>query len=254
MESFQATIIRFESLTSTNTEAATRAAQGATQGLCIVAREQTRGRGRLQRTWVSPAGAGLYFSLLLRPRVDAGVWSLLPLMAALAVADTLDEAFELKVDVKWPNDILVHGRKLCGILVETIETNLGRAVILGIGINLTTAAFPPDLDRIATSLQEATGVSPDADALLQSLLGTLSNRYELWQTAGGADAIRDEWQKHSSYAQGKRVRVVNGSEIVEGTTRGLESDGALRVETDAGEIKVMRAGDVTSVRSQNRLR
>jgi BirA family biotin operon repressor/biotin-[acetyl-CoA-carboxylase] ligase len=256
MKTFQPKILRFDSLPSTNTESAKRAMQGTDEGLCIVAREQTAGRGRLQRQWVSPAGAGLYFSIVLRPRIDASLWSLIPLMAALAVHDALRQACEVETDIKWPNDILFAERKLCGILAETIETNTGRAAIVGIGINLTAEAFPFALREAATSLEAATGKTPEAEAVLQSLVCALACRYEILQSSSGAEETIREWTSRSSYANGKTVRVSNGSETFAGLTRGLESDGALRVETDAGEIRIVRAGDVISVRPelQNRER
>src|SRR6266851_2526497 len=152
METLEPKILRFDSLPSTNTEAARQAMQGAKEGLCIVAREQTAGRGRLQRQWVSPAGAGLYFSIVLRPRIDASLWSLIPLMAALAVHDALMQACKVETDIKWPNDILFAEKKLCGILAETIDTDGGRAAIVGIGINLTAEAFPAALREVAISV------------------------------------------------------------------------------------------------------
>ena len=248
MKLFQPKILRFDSLPSTNTEAARQAQQGAQEGLCIVAHEQTAGRGRLQRQWVSPAGAGLYFSIVLRPRIDASLWPLIPLMTALAVPDALLEACEVETDIKWPNDILFADRKLCGILAETIETETGRAAIVGIGINLTKEAFPVELREAATSVEAATGRAPDTEAILQSLVCALARRYEVFQTADGPEEIIREWSRRSTYANGKTVRVSNGSETFAGVTRGLESDGALRVETDAGEIRIVRAGDVTIVR------
>ena len=249
MKTLPPKILRFDSLPSTNTEAAKQAMQGADEGLCVVAREQTAGRGRLQRQWVSPAGAGLYFSIVLRPRIDASLWSLIPLMAALAVHDTLMQACEVETDIKWPNDILFAERKLCGILAETIETDSGRAAIVGIGINLRTKAFPFELYE-ATSLEGVTGKAPEAEAVLQSLVCALACRYEILQSSAGAEETIREWSSRSSYANGKTVRVSNGSETFAGLTRGLESDGALRVETDAGEIRVVRAGDVTSIRPE----
>ncbi len=121
-------ILRFDSLPSTNTEAARRAIEGAAEGVCVVASEQTAGRGRLQRQWVSPKDAGLYFSIILRPQFEQSLWPLLTLMAAVAVHDALLEACDLETDIKWPNDILVNEKKLCGILAETVETSRGRAV------------------------------------------------------------------------------------------------------------------------------
>ena len=244
------TILRFDSLPSTNTEAARQAVRGAPEGLCIVAREQTRGRGRAGRVWVSPADAGLYFSIVLRPtRLAARSWPLITLMSALAVRDALVEAFEIETDIKWPNDIMADERKLCGILAETVETETGRAVIVGIGINLDDRAFPPELKGIATSITTLIGRSADAERLLQSLICAIERRYETLQAAGGeAETIR-EWSQHSSYAQGRHVRVALAEEIFEGLTRGLEPDGALRVETEQGEIRIIRAGDIINLRA-----
>ena len=247
-------ILRFDSLPSTNTEVARQAAQGAPEGLCVIAREQTRGRGRQQRTWVSPADAGLYFSILLRPAgLDVRAWPLLTMMAALAVRDALLETCELETDIKWPNDITTsEGSKLCGILAETIETESGRAVVLGIGINLDDRAFPTELEGIAASVMSATGRRPDAEQLLKSLVNAIARRYETLRAAGGAPETIREWSGHSSYAEGRRVRVALATETFDGWTRGLEPDGALRVETDQGEIRIVRAGDVTSLRKSTK--
>jgi BirA family biotin operon repressor/biotin-[acetyl-CoA-carboxylase] ligase len=245
------TILRFDSLPSTNTEAARQATAGAPEGLCIVAREQTAGRGRQARIWVSPPDAGLYFSIVLRPRLAPAHWPVITLAAALAVRDALAEACALTPDIKWPNDLLADGRKLCGILAEVVETERGRACIVGIGINLTAHAYPPELQAHATSVAAATGITPDREALLAALLRHLALTYAQLHAADGAAEIMRAWSLASSYATGKRVRVETGAETFTGTTRGLEPDGALRVETDAGEIKIVRAGDVHAVRSIN---
>jgi BirA family transcriptional regulator, biotin operon repressor / biotin---[acetyl-CoA-carboxylase] ligase len=249
MNSLQPRVLRFASLASTNTEAARHAAQGAEEGLCVVAGEQTAGRGRLQRQWISPAGAGLYFSIVLRPSMSTSLWSLLPLLAALAVHDALAESCALETDIKWPNDILIGERKLCGILAETFETDTGRAVVVGIGINLTSDAFPVALRDVAISIDEAIGKKPAVEAVLQSLIRALARRYQAFQAADGPQQVIREWLNRSSYASGKTVSVTNGDDTFTGVTRGLESDGGLRVEIDDGEIRVVRAGDVTSVRS-----
>jgi len=247
---FEPMILRFASLPSTNTEAARQAASGAREGLCIVAREQTAGRGRQQRVWLSPAGAGLYLSILLRPRLPLPEWPLITLMSSLAVADALREACALVVDIKWPNDIYARGRKLCGILAETVETAAGRACVVGIGINLNDRAFPPEIQEIATSI-EALGAPPDAELILPSLVRAIERRYRALHEAEGAQAMLIEWTARSSYAAGRRVRVHLGDETLDGITRGLEADGALRVETDAGEIRIIRAGDVAALRARS---
>ncbi|MDQ3172706.1 MAG: biotin--[acetyl-CoA-carboxylase] ligase [Acidobacteriota bacterium] len=242
-------ILRFDSLPSTNLEAAQRAIEGAAEGLCVVASEQTAGRGRLQRQWISPKGSGLYFSIVLRPRIHQSSWPLITLAAALAVHDALLETYLLKTDIKWPNDILSNNRKLCGILAETVDTTEGRALVLGIGVNLTSSAFPPEVHQIATSVQLETGKVPNLEIILRNLMIALQRRYEMLQSVCGGEEILREWSVRSSYASGKRIRVANGQEVLEGTTRGLESDGALRVETDEGEIRIVRAGDVTELRT-----
>jgi BirA family transcriptional regulator, biotin operon repressor / biotin---[acetyl-CoA-carboxylase] ligase len=241
-------ILRFDSLPSTNLEAARRAVAGAPEGLCVVAREQTAGRGRQERHWVSPKDAGLYFSIILRPRIEQSGWPFLTLMTAVVVHDALLDACSLETDIKWPNDILVNGKKLCGILAETVETSFGRAVVVGIGINLTSKSYSPDLNGIATSVEAATGKSPEVEAVLEVLVRVLMTHYQLLQHRGGPETIIGEWSARSSYAEGRRIRVSESKENFSGITRGLEPDGALRVETDDGEIRIVRAGDVTGVR------
>jgi BirA family biotin operon repressor/biotin-[acetyl-CoA-carboxylase] ligase len=248
---FQPTVLYFDSLPSTNTEAARQAAAGAAEGLCVVAREQTAGRGRRARAWVSPRDAGLYFSVVLRPRLEASRWSLITLMAAVAARDALEEACALCADIKWSNDLLARGRKVCGILAEAMETPRGRACVLGVGINLTESAFPPELAERATSVEAETRARPDREALLAALVRQLARRYAELHEPGGAEATVRAWSAASSYAAGKRVRVALGDgETIEGTTRGLETDGALRVETEDRGIMIVRAGDVIAVRSE----
>ncbi len=248
MSLLQSKILRFDSIDSTNLEAIRQARAGAPEGLSVVAREQTAGRGRLDRSWHSQKDAGLYFSIVLRPTLEMNLWPLLPLMAALAVSDALMKACGLPTDIKWPNDILANDRKLCGILAETIETVNGSAAIAGIGINLTNEAVLKDLRSTATSIEEITDGKPDAEEVLTELLKAIAERYEVLQSAGGAEHTLREWCANSSFAFDRQVRVSLGSDSFIGTTRGLESDGALRVESADGKIKIVRAGDVTAIR------
>lgn len=242
-------VLRFESLPSTNTELARLASEGAEEGLSIVADEQTAGRGRLQRTWSSPKGAGLYFSILLRPTIPQNQWPLITFAAALAAADALHEASDIQADIKWPNDLLSGERKICGVLAETIETPAGRAVIVGIGINLTQNAFPAELSNVATSVTAATGRPPEREMILAALLRALTRWYSLLHEPAGPEKIVAAWTNRSSYASDKLVQVNNGNEVWQGLTSGLEPDGALRLKTPTGEMKLVRAGDVCSVRS-----
>lgn len=224
------------------------ASEGAAEGLAIVADEQTAGRGRLQRAWSSPKGAGLYFSILLRPTIPISDWPLITFMAALAVGDALNEAAGVVTDIKWPNDLLSGERKICGILAEALETPVGRAVVVGIGINLTEKAFPEELKLQATSVSEVTGQQPERETILAALLRALSRWYSLLNERGGVEKIVAAWSSRSSYANGKLVQVSNGDEVWQGTTCGVEHDGALRLNTSNGEMKLVRAGDVYSLR------
>lgn len=239
-------ILRYESLPSTNTEVARLAQQGAEEGLTIVADEQTAGRGRLQRSWSSPKGAGLYCSVLLRPALAPKRLPLLTFVAALAAGDALLEASDVNTDIKWPNDLLAGERKICGILAEGIETPAGRAVVLGIGINLTDDAFPHEIANVATSVARE-GTGHEREPILAALLQALARWYALLHEPEGAEKIVAAWASRSSYANGKLVQVTNGDEVVQGVTRGVENDGALRLETRGG-LQLIRAGDVTSVR------
>jgi BirA family biotin operon repressor/biotin-[acetyl-CoA-carboxylase] ligase len=242
-------ILRFDALASTNDTALDHAQCGAAEGLCVAAREQTAGRGRQQREWSSPPGAGLYLSVVLRPRLEANHWPLITFAAALAVRDALRETCGLTADIKWPNDLHAGGRKLCGILAETCDTPQGRACVLGVGVNLLARDWPPELREIATSVEDETGKPPDAEAFLAALLRALQARYAALGDAGGAAQTIADWAAASSYAYNRRVRVNSGGEVFDGTTRGLEPDGALRVELVNGAIEIVRAGDVTALRS-----
>jgi BirA family transcriptional regulator, biotin operon repressor / biotin---[acetyl-CoA-carboxylase] ligase len=250
MKSLKPKILRFESLPSTNTELARHASEGAGEGLSIVADEQTAGRGRLQRAWSSPKGAGLYFSILLQPTIPQEQWPLITFMAALAVGDALSEGAGVNTDIKWPNDLLSGERKICGILAESVETPTGRAVIVGIGINLTAEAYPAEIAEIAISVAEASGRRPERETLLAALLRGLARWYSLLHEVDGVERIVAAWSSRSSFASGKAVQVANGNEVWQGITRGVERDGALRLETTDG-MKIVRAGDV-SLRSATR--
>ena len=242
------TILRFDTIDSTNTEALNQARRGADEGLCIVARRQTAGRGRHGRVWISDADAGLYFSIVLRPKIETRILPLITLLAAVAVHDTLEETFNLECDIKWANDIHVREKKICGILAETADTSKGLAVVVGIGINLKSSNFPPEISNIATSIEAETGQKINSEELLEALTRFLNYHYEILHEAGGAQEIRQAWTRRSSYAAGKKVRVLMENETISGTTDGIEENGALRVRTGTGETRIIQAGDVEKLR------
>lgn len=243
------TIFRFDRIESTNAEALRQAKQGADEGLCIVARQQTAGRGRHGRIWISPRDAGLYFSIVLRPKIESRFLPLLTLMSAVAVYDSLAALYNLKPDIKWANDVLINEKKICGILAEMTETMKGIAVVAGIGINLQSSNFPSEIRNSATSIEEEIQQMPDAEQLLENLTEQLAIYYQILKNENGAERIRDEWTKKSSYSSGKRIKVRLENETLEGTTRGIEESGALRIETAKGEIKIIHAGDVERLRT-----
>ncbi|MDQ3799519.1 MAG: biotin--[acetyl-CoA-carboxylase] ligase, partial [Acidobacteriota bacterium] len=225
------------------------------EGLCIVARRQTAGRGRHGRVWISEPDAGLYFSVVLRPaKIEMRFLPLITLMAAVAVHDTLEETYRLGCDIKWANDIHVRDKKICGILAETAETPKGLAVVVGIGINLRSSNFPPEIADIATSIEAETGQKINSEELLEILARFLNYHYEILldeKAGGGAQRIRQEWTRRSSYAAGKKVRVLLENETITGTTDGIEENGALRVRIDeTGETRIVQAGDVERLRRE----
>lgn len=243
------TILRFDSIDSTNNEAIKQARSGAEEGLCVFARQQTAGRGRHGRTWISEKDSGLYFSLVLRPKVESKFLPLITLMTAIAVHDALETLYEIDCDIKWVNDIHVAGKKICGILAETVETVKGLAVVVGIGINLKSPNFPSELSETATSIEAETKKTPDAEILLRNLTRFLSYFCDVLYGASGAENVRQEWIRRSSYAYDKRVRARLESEIIEGKTCGIEENGALRIELESGEIRAVHAGDIEQLRA-----
>lgn len=241
------TILRFDTIDSTNTEALKQARAGADEGLCIVARQQTAGRGRHGRTWISEKDAGLYFSFVLRPKLETRFLPLITFTAGVSVHDTL-AGLGLKPDIKWVNDILVNGKKISGILAETADSDGGLAVVVGIGINLKPSNFPPEIAETATSIETETGSFINRDELIESLTRSIDHYYNVLHNEAGPETIVREWRRRSTYFSGKRVRVVLENEAITGTTDGLEENGALRIKT-AGGNRIVQAGDVETLRN-----
>jgi len=240
-----------ETATSTNAVAADRARAGAEEGLVVVAEHQTAGRGRLDRSWETPARSSLTFSLLVRPTAPPADWPWLPLLTGYTVAKTL-RAEGYDAGVKWPNDVLIGDRKLVGILVERVETPTGPAAVLGVGLNvsLTEAELPvPTATSLALESGGPSGEGPDRTHLLVELLRSLREAYDVWQ-AGGADATD---RLRSSYAAacvtvGREVRVdLPGGQVLRGRASGIDDAGRLVVSGADGD-SVVGAGDVVHVR------
>ena len=236
---------------STNDELRGRAEVGAPEGLVLVAETQTRGRGRLGRTWVSPAGKNLAMSVLLRPRLPAEHSFRLTLLAGVAVAETLAQGYGLEPRIKWPNDVLVRGRKLCGILAE-MKTTGGALdyLVLGIGVNLNLRPedLPEELRTIATSVSAELGRPVAREEFARNLLEAIEARY-LSLEAGHWPEVLAAWHRWAAI-QGQEVTVETGSGLIQGLVRGVDEDGALRVvdRRTQAECRIL-AGDVQYVRA-----
>ncbi|HKE04465.1 MAG TPA: biotin--[acetyl-CoA-carboxylase] ligase [Blastocatellia bacterium] len=241
------TIHHFTSLDSTNDHLKSMTA--APEFTCVVADEQTAGRGRRARALHSPPGAGLYLSVLLLPRTDSSsMIPLISLLAAIAVAETLIERGVANIDIKWPNDVMVNDRKVSGILAEAVsEGSEPLRLILGVGVNLNHQSFPPELSETATSIAIETGEKVVVEEFRDQLLEKIARWYEHWRR-GESTLIVDRWQRLSTYARGQRVIVTLDDEKIVGVTGGLTETGALRLVVDGGEVKTILAGEVTRLR------
>jgi len=230
------------SLPSTMDAAAALAHEGAPHGVVVAAEQQTAGRGRRGTTWESPPGAGLYFSLIARSAQAPGpkpqALSLITLAAGVGVRDGVMAATGLAPDLKWPNDLLINRRKLAGILAEGLAIGTPKqAVIIGVGLNVQPAAYPPDVSRRATSLEGELGRPVDRDALLSAVLTGLGDRLARLERSPGD--ILQAWRAASPCATGTRVEWDGRS----GVTAGIDENGALLIKTATGVERVI-AGEL----------
>jgi BirA family biotin operon repressor/biotin-[acetyl-CoA-carboxylase] ligase len=234
----------FDFIDTTMREAAERAEAGAPEGTIVTADEQTLGRGRFGRDWHSPARSGLYFSLVLRPPTAASQSMSITLACGLGVARGIGRACGRQADIRWPNDVLLGGKKCCGILVDlTSDGDRTRYVIVGVGVNVNQAGFPPELDGIATSMSRETGVEWAREAVLESILSELEKYYDMFLQRGSG-AVAEAFTRSSSYAKGRRVEVQNEAQNIRGVTAGLDERGILLVRRDDGLIVPVVAGGV----------
>lgn len=232
-------VLDYDELASTNDEARRLAEEGGREGLVVRATRQTAGRGRQGREWVSEDG-NLFASLLLRPEVALNQAATLPFVAALALSDTLAPkmADEGALTHKWPNDVLLHGRKVSGILLESGGSRQGLYVVVGIGVNVTS--YPAEALYPATSLKEA-GIDWEAEALLKSYITVFSGLYQLW-LAHGFGPLRKAWLKRAAHL-GQHIAVGRGDDKVAGIFEDVDEAGALLLKTGEG-VKTINAGDV----------
>lgn len=234
----------YQTIDSTMSEASRLAENCAASGTMILAEMQTSGRGRLGRQWHSDSSAGIYFTLILRPPLSPAAAPVLTLMAGLSLATVVEAILPGMVDLRWPNDLLVNGRKCAGILVEMrAEAQRIEHVLLGVGINVNQTEFPDGLDTAPSSLQLEAGRPIQRADLLISLLKQLDEDYNSLLKNGPEITLR-RFERLSSYARGKRVRVGEQEPFVVGTTAGLTPEGILLLETSDGKIEKIVAGHV----------
>jgi len=242
---FGKTIHYFHTLESTNSQAYELAIQGAEEGEVVIAESQSKGRGRLGRIWFSPPYLNLYLSVILRPEIPPHQASLITLMAAVAAVEAIEIYSGLRPLIKWPNDILMNGRKMAGLLNE-IKSEADRIhfVILGIGINLNIdqKMFPKEIQTLATSLKEETGKVVSRKTFVAYLLQELEKWYNIFLEEGKT-AILKSWRRWAQI-KGKQVKITSFGETMRGTAIDVDPDGALIIKTEDGERKRVVAGDI----------
>jgi BirA family transcriptional regulator, biotin operon repressor / biotin---[acetyl-CoA-carboxylase] ligase len=266
--SFGTRLVHFQSIGSTNDVAARLANDGAPEGTIVLADAQTAGRGRLGHTWFSPPGAGLYASIVLRPRLGSGLAApdaagLLTLMAGVAVADGLRASSGVHATIKWPNDVVVipgvgdegvpadeaarqraSWRKIAGILAEgSMTSGTLLHVVLGVGVNLGRAAYPPELAGRATSIEEETGHTAERSRVLVELLAALAREHAAIE-AGDVAGLLTRWRARSPSCVGAPIAWAAADGPKTGVTAGIDGTGALLARTPAG-TEVIRAGTIT---------
>jgi BirA family transcriptional regulator, biotin operon repressor / biotin---[acetyl-CoA-carboxylase] ligase len=235
----------FETTGSTNDVAASLAQHGADEGTTVVAESQTAGRGRHGRVWFSPPGAGLYVSVVLRPHAMTGddPAALLTLAAGVAIADAVQAATGLPAEIKWPNDVIVGGRKLAGILAEAaMQGGVLQFVVLGFGVNLRAAAYPADLAGRVTSIEAETSRPPDRALVLGEILAALSERYADLG-AERFDAILSAWRRLAKSLLSARVEWDSPTGVVRGRAEDIDDRGRLLVRVGQNVERVV-AGEV----------
>ena len=215
-------------------------------GTVIISESQSAGRGRLGRNWHSQAEAGLYFSMILRPKVPISLAPMFTLATAVAMHDAIERDTRLDVDIKWPNDLLIGGKKICGILAEIqAEVDQIRTLVIGVGLNVNHSILPDDIAHRATSLRLASGRMQSRLEIFAEFMEEFESLYRHFEKKGPA-AINRLWMEKSSFADGRTIEIDDGVRRLKGVTRGLNALGALRVEDAKGTIDEVYSGDVVS--------
>ena len=230
---------------STNLQARLAAEQGALHGTLLVAESQTAGRGRRGRSWNSDAEGNLYFSLLLKPDFSVEIASMVTLVMGLAVAETIREKCELDALIKWPNDVVVNGKKVCGILTELgLNGNAIDDLVVGVGINVGQREFALEIASTATGLVIEAGGEVDREELLAGVLQRFETLYEVFAGDGNLRSLRERYDE-LLINKGREVRVLDPREEYTGVASGITEMGELLVEKPGGEVEKVYAGEVS---------
>lgn len=232
---------------STNSEAERRLAAGAAAPLVILAQEQTHGRGRRGRPWHSALNGNLYVTFVFRPELEPARLQDFTLWIGLNLCELIGKFCKLTPGLKWPNDLLLDGRKLAGLLTEArVDADQIRDLVLGIGLNVNgrASALPPDLGRLAVSLADATGGPVDLNRFAAALIGRVGAAYEQFLSGRHRDTFADLWSRYD-LLRDRPVTVIQGTHTVKGTALGIDDEGSLIVRTDSGRTERFRAGEVT---------
>jgi len=241
-------VFHFFKTDSTNRVAMELGYAGEPEGTIVMAESQTAGRGRSGRTWHSEKSAGLYFTVLLRPRLAPAQAPLLTMLAGVSAHAAIAAQTGLVPELKWPNDLMLNGKKLGGILTEMhAEPSVVRFVIVGVGINVNQEKFPVELSAIATSVRRETGRMHYRLELLARLLTQFESDYNRFLREGPKFVV-ERFENVSSFGTGRRVRVDSGLESYTGVTAGISPEGLLLVQRDNGPLTTVIAGDLTEVR------
>ena len=235
----------YESIDSTNAECARLSKKGANHGTVVMADKQTAGRGRRGRSWESPAGENLYFSLLLKPDMAPDRAPMLTLVMAMAVAEAIQHITGTCAAIKWPNDLVMNGKKVCGILTEMgMEQGRIGHVVIGVGINVRDRIFSGELQYKATSLESVCGQCIDRRELLRGILEAFEGMYEAFAAAGDLTPLLDTYNG-LLVNLGREVTVLDPQGAYNGVARGITATGELVVELPDGARKEVFAGEVS---------
>lgn len=235
----------FESITTTNQYAKKMGEEGAAEGLLVIADEQTQGKGRAGRVWKTLPGTAIAMTLLLRPKLPPSRISMVTLVMGLAVASACREMYDLPVGIKWPNDVVIHGKKLCGILTEmSTEMMAVNYVVIGTGINVNIREFPEEIRQVATSLELELGCETNRAELIAVCMKYFEEYYEKFLKAGDLSLLMEPYNA-LLLNRNQGVRVLEPGHEYTGTALGINKEGELLVRREDGSVTAVYAGEVS---------